>query len=86
MIDSILELRQQKLQESTSKESIKSKTEQNLLSLRKNHMDKYILNRRKEGFIENISLEIDPTQLYFPAEYRIDIESFLKDVRIIILI
>jgi hypothetical protein len=83
MIDHVLEQRIQKniLQPTSSREGIIKKSEANMLSLRKNKIEEYIMNKRKLRY--NISapeLEINLGKLYIPQELLLDIDRLLENV------
>lgn len=56
------------------------KTEKNLLSLRKTHIEDYIMSRRMVTNFENVIYQINPLQLIIDSNLQLDIGLFLKNV------
>jgi hypothetical protein len=58
------------------------KTEKNLLQLRKNQVDEYIMSKRKVINLETYVYQINPLHLYLEEEKIIDIAVFIRLVSI----
>jgi len=56
------------------------KTEKNLLELRKNQIEEYIMAKRSLSFNENSLYLINPNCLIIPDEMKIDLKMFLEQV------
>jgi len=56
------------------------KTEKNLLELRKNQIEDYIMAKRSLSFNENSLYLINPNYLIIPDEMKIDLKMFLEQV------
>jgi hypothetical protein len=59
---------------------MKRKTERNLLQLRKQQVDEYIMSKRKVINYDNYVYQINPSKLIIPEENLIDINLFLENV------
>ncbi len=57
------------------------KTEKNLLELRKNQIEDYIMAKRSVTLSENLLYLINPNALIIPDEMKIDIRMFLEHVK-----
>ena len=59
---------------------MRRKTERNLLQLRKQQVDEYIMSKRKVINSDNYVYQINPSKLIIPEESLIDINLFLQNV------
>lgn len=59
---------------------MRRKTERNLLQLRKQQVDEYIMSKRKVINSDNYVYQINPLKLIIPEESLIDINLFLQNV------
>jgi hypothetical protein len=89
MLDNILESRIQKSKRtickfyilfSANKEDLIKKVERNHLSLRKNQIEQYIMNKRLARHYDNPPLEINPFNLYVPDNQLENIQENYKNV------
>ncbi len=58
------------------------KSERNLLNLRKNQIDDYIMSKRKVNNYENYVYQINPSNLFLEENKIIDLDLFLSNVSI----